>query len=122
MRRAILTVAMSGVVIAFLSPLAYSALISLKTEEQISQPNSPILPSDPATFEFEGKSYSVYYVPMPGGTTRELALVKKAARPPSSWIRPTLAPAGSPGKVRGGRCPSRGSSRRSGTTTARSGA
>jgi ABC-type glycerol-3-phosphate transport system permease component len=58
-RRAILTVAMSGVVIAFLSPLAYSALISLKTEEQISQANSPILPSDPRTFDYQGETYSV---------------------------------------------------------------
>jgi multiple sugar transport system permease protein len=76
-RRAILTVAMSGVVIAFLSPLGYSALLSLKTEEQISQANSPILPSDPRTFDYQGETYSVYYVPMPDGSTKELALVKK---------------------------------------------
>ena len=77
MRRAILTVVMSGVLIAFLSPLAYSALVSLKTDQQISQPNAPLLPSDPATFEFEGETYDVYYVPMPDGSTRELALVRK---------------------------------------------
>ena len=56
MRRAILTVAMSGILIAFLSPLAYSALISLKSEAQISQPNSPLLPSDPATFDYQGRT------------------------------------------------------------------
>lgn len=87
MRRAILTVVMSGVVIAFLSPLAYSAFMSLKTEQQISQPNSPILPSDPRTFDYEGDTYDVYYVPMPDGSTRELALVDKG-RKESAFIDP----------------------------------
>ena len=87
MRRAILTVVMSGILIAFLSPLAYSALVSLKTEQQISQPNSPLLPSDPATFDYQGKAYDVYYVPMPDGTTRELALVKKG-RQQSDFVDP----------------------------------
>ena len=93
MRRAILTVAMSGVVIAFLSPLAYSALISLKTEEQISQPNSPILPSDPRTFDYQGETYSVYYVPLPDGSTRELALVTKG-RTQSDFVDPANPAAG----------------------------
>lgn len=92
-RRAILTVVMSGVVIAFLSPLAYSALLSLKTEQQISQPNSPILPSDPRTFDYQGKTYDVYYVPMPDGSTRELALVKKG-RQQSDFVDPANPDAG----------------------------
>jgi multiple sugar transport system permease protein len=78
---------MSGVVIAFLSPLAYSALESLKSEDQISRPNSPILPSDPQTFDFEGETYDVYYVPMPDGSTRELALITKG-RQQSEFIDP----------------------------------
>jgi len=93
MRRAVLTVVMSGILIAFLSPLAYSALISLKSEHQISQSNSPLLPSDPATFDYEGKTYSVYYVPMPDGTTRELALIKKG-RETSDFIDPANVAAG----------------------------
>src|SRR5438477_6944308 len=72
-RRAILTVAMSAIVVAFLSPLAYSTLLSLKSETQIAQPNSPILPSDPRTYVYQGETVDVYYVPMPDGTTRELA-------------------------------------------------
>lgn len=87
LRRAILTVVMSGVVIAFLSPLAYSGLMSLKSERQISELNAPILPSDPQTFDFEGETYDVYYVPMPDGTTRELALVDKG-RQDSGFIDP----------------------------------
>jgi multiple sugar transport system permease protein len=93
MRRAILTVVMSGVVIAFLSPLAYSALMSLKTEAQIADPSSPILPSDARTFEYQGESYDVYYVPMPDGTTRELALVRKG-RTQSDFIDPANPGAG----------------------------
>jgi multiple sugar transport system permease protein len=92
-RRAILTVAMSGVVIAFLSPLAYSALMSLKTEDQISQRNSPILPSDPRTFDYQGDTYDVYYVPLPDGSTRELALVRKG-RQDSDFIDPANPAAG----------------------------
>jgi multiple sugar transport system permease protein len=92
-RRAILTVAMSGVVIAFLSPLAYSALTSLKTEEQISQRNSPALPSDSRTFDYQGETYDVYFVPMPDGSTRELALVRKG-REDSDFIDPANPGAG----------------------------
>ena len=92
-RRAILTVAMSGVVIAFLSPLGYSALLSLKTEVQTSQPNSPILPSDPRTFDYQGETYDVYYVPMPDGATRELALVDKG-RQQSDFVDPANPAAG----------------------------
>ena len=92
-RRAILTVAMSGVVIAFLSPLAYSALTSVKTEQQISDPNAPILPSDARTFDYQGETYDVYYVPMPDGSTRELALVKKG-RTQSDFVDPANPAAG----------------------------
>ena len=93
MRRAILTVVMSGALIAFLSPLVYSALVSLKTERQISQPNAPLLPSDPAAYEYQGKTYDVYYVPMPDGTTKELALVKKG-RAQSDFVDPANPGAG----------------------------
>jgi len=93
LRRAILTVVMSGVVIAFLSPLAYSGLMSLKSEQQISQLNAPALPSDPRTFDFEGETFDVYYVPMPDGTTRELALVHKG-RQQSEFIDPANPGAG----------------------------
>ena len=92
-RRAILTVAMSAAVIAFLSPLAYSAFVSLKTEQQIADPNAPILPSDSRTFDYQGDTYDVYYVPLPDGTTRELALVKKG-RTQSDFIDPTNTGAG----------------------------
>ena len=91
-RTLILTLTMVAIAIAFLSPLVYSAITSLKTPEQITQPNSPLLPSDPATFEYEGKSYDVYNVPI-DGTTRELALVKKG-RQESQFVDPANPAAG----------------------------
>jgi multiple sugar transport system permease protein len=77
---------MVAIAIAFLSPLVYSAITSLKTPEQITQANSPLLPSNPATFEFEGTSYDVYKVPI-DGTVKELALVKKG-RQESQFVDP----------------------------------
>jgi multiple sugar transport system permease protein len=92
-RALLLTSAFVAVLLAFLSPLAYSAITSLKTPTQITQANSPILPSDPATFEWQGKEYDVYFVPLPDGTTRELALVKPG-RQQSDFIDPANPDAG----------------------------
>ena len=92
-RIAIVTTAFAAVLIAFLSPLAYSALLSLKSPTQITQANAPALPSDPATFTWQGKEYPVYYVPMPDGTTRELAIVRKG-RTASDFIDPANPDAG----------------------------
>jgi multiple sugar transport system permease protein len=86
-RTAVLTTALAAILIAFLSPLAYSALISLKTPAQITQTNAPLLPSDPVTFTYQGKAYPVYYVPLPDGTTRELAIVR-LGRASSDFIDP----------------------------------
>jgi hypothetical protein len=65
-RAAIVTVVMLATLLVFLSPLAYGFLISVKSEEQISQLNAPLLPSDPATFEHQGKTRSVYLRPDAG--------------------------------------------------------
>jgi len=92
-RVAVLTTLFAAILVAFLSPLAYAGLQSLKTPEQITRPNSPILPSDPATYEWQGETYDVYYVPLPDGTTRELALVKKG-RQQSDFVDPANPGAG----------------------------
>jgi multiple sugar transport system permease protein len=76
----------------FLSPLANSLSMSLKTPQQIGQAEGPIWPSDPRTFEFEGQSYEVFYVPI-DGETRELALVKPG-REQSEFIDPAAPEAG----------------------------
>lgn len=92
-RTAVLTTLYLGMLFVFLAPLAYSFLTSIKTEGQMSQANAPILPSDPRTFEWNGTTYDVYYVPMPDGTTRELALVRKG-RQESDFIDPANPDAG----------------------------
>jgi multiple sugar transport system permease protein len=92
-RIGLLTVVFAGSLIAFLSPLAYSAIVSIKSPEQVTQPNTPLLPSDPKTFEINGKKYPVYFVPLPDGTTKELALVKPG-RQQSDFIDPANPDAG----------------------------
>jgi multiple sugar transport system permease protein len=92
-RVALLTTVFGAILIAFMSPLAYAALSSLKTPHQITQPNSPLLPSDPETFDWQGKTYDVYIVPMPDGTNRNLALVKKG-RQQSDFVDPANPDAG----------------------------
>ena len=92
-RTAVLTTVYCAVLLVFLAPLAYAFVTSVKTEAQMSQPNAPILPSDPRTFQWEGQSYDVYYVPLPDGQTRELALVRKGRRD-SDFIDPANTAAG----------------------------
>ena len=71
---------------AFLSPLLRSATFALKSTEQISQPESPVYPADPATFEYEGETFDVYNVPL-DGATRQLALLKPG-RTESQFVDP----------------------------------
>jgi multiple sugar transport system permease protein len=77
---------------AFLSPLARSFTMSIKSPEQNAQVDGPLLPSTPATFTYRERDYSVYRVPMPDGTTRELALIRKG-RTSSQFIDPKDATA-----------------------------
>ena len=92
-RIAVLTSAFAAILVAFLSPLAYSVMTSLKTPVQITAPNAPILPSDPATYDYNGKKVNIYIVPLPDGTTRELALIKPG-RNQSDFLDPTNPGAG----------------------------
>lgn len=79
-------------VAAFLSPLLQAALTSLKSQDQITQAKSPLLPSDPVTYEYEGDVYDVYRVPI-DGESRALALVDRG-RTQSGFIDPTNPDAG----------------------------
>ena len=91
-RTLILTLAMIGIVVAFLSPLVHTAIASLRSPQQTSQLHSPFLPSEPRKFEYEGKLYDVYEVPI-DGTVRELALVDKG-RQESKLVDPANPAAG----------------------------
>ncbi|HEY8180433.1 MAG TPA: carbohydrate ABC transporter permease [Candidatus Limnocylindria bacterium] len=81
------------VLAAFLAPMLRTVTMSLKTGQQIGASNAPLWPAEPRTFEFEGKEYDVYQVPMPDGTVRDLALTKKG-RQESEFIDPADAAAG----------------------------
>jgi len=64
---------------AFLAPLARSVAISFKNRDQITQLGAPLYPADPVTFEYQGRTYDVYEVPI-DGTVRQLALVSPGRR------------------------------------------
>lgn len=91
-RTIILTLAMMAIIVAFLSPLLHSAIRSIRSDEQTSQLHSPFLPSDPVTYEFEGRTYDVYQVAI-DGVVRELALVTKG-RQESKFVDPANPGAG----------------------------
>jgi multiple sugar transport system permease protein len=89
------TVTFIAVVIlaAFLSPLVRSFSLSIKSPEQVAQVDGPLYPASPATFTYKGRAYDVYEVPLPSGTTKNLALVKKG-RTSSDFVDPNNEAAG----------------------------
>lgn len=72
--RAAITSLVLAILLLYLMPLGYSVATSLKSKEQVSDVNAPILPSAPERFEFEGRAYDVYRVPTDEGV-RHWALV-----------------------------------------------
>ncbi len=76
----------------YLLPLGYSAITSVKTKEQVSDINAPILPAKPKTFTYEGRVYDVYRVPTEEGV-KELALINRG-RTSSEFIDPANPEAG----------------------------
>ncbi len=87
------TTALAAALLAvYLMPMAYAFVTSAKTSEQSSDPEAPILPSQPATFEFEGKEADILLVPI-DGETRELAIVQPG-RQQSEFVDPDNPEAG----------------------------
>src|SRR3990170_2627746 len=80
------------VLAAFLSPMLRTLTTAFKSTDQITNANAPLWPADPATFEWEGREYDVYLVPV-DEVTRELALVTKG-RQESQFIDPADPDAG----------------------------
>jgi multiple sugar transport system permease protein len=87
-----MTFLMVALMAGFLSPLVQSLSMSLKTPQQISQADAPIWPADPRTYEYQGKKYDVYAVPI-DGELRELALITPR-RTRSEFIDPAAPEAG----------------------------
>jgi multiple sugar transport system permease protein len=88
----LVTVSALILVAAFLSPFLRSASIALSAREQLAVGDAPPWPADPATYEYQGREYKVYEVPI-DGATRDLALVKPG-REESQFIDPTDPDAG----------------------------
>lgn len=79
--------------VAYLSPLAYMLVTSLKAPAQFSDANAPLYPADPVSFQYQGKNSQVFIVPMPDGSERHLALIKPG-RSSSEFIDPQNPDAG----------------------------
>jgi len=61
----------------YLMPFVNMMTVSLRDQQSLSQTrDSSILPMKPVVYNFEGKEYPIYEVPMPDGSTRSLALIK----------------------------------------------
>ena len=90
-RAAIFLVA-AGLLSAFLMPLAYMAMTSLKDQAQVADPAAPLYPASARTFTYEGANLPIYSVPM-DGVVRELAIVEKA-RESSVMVDPADPAAG----------------------------
>ena len=76
-------VAVSGVTLlaitiasAFLMPLAYMLATAFKEQSQLTTPGAPIYPATPDTYEYEGREYNVYDVPLPDGSVETWALIE----------------------------------------------
>ncbi|MCP4543674.1 MAG: carbohydrate ABC transporter permease [Chloroflexi bacterium] len=80
-------------VTVFLSPFGYMAVTSLKDRPMITEAGSPILPSRPATFSYEGEEYPVLLVPDEDGRMHEWAIIQKG-REESTFIDPQNPEAG----------------------------
>jgi multiple sugar transport system permease protein len=79
---------------AFLSPMLRSVVYAVKSTDQITQAGTPLWPADPVTFAYQGKELPLLVVPLPDGSTRQLALFEPG-RKSSTFIDPA-APAGPP--------------------------
>ena len=69
-----------AILVLFLSPFAFMIFTSLKTQDQISIVGAPIYPAAPPKFEYNGEKLEMFVVPMPDGTTKNLAMLKKGQK------------------------------------------
>ena len=81
-----------SILIVFLIPMVYGIVTSLKTESQFAKVGAPWWPATEGQYEYQGKSYDVYKVPI-DGDIKEMALVIKG-RGQSQFIDPDNPEAG----------------------------
>ena len=73
----VLTIAL---LVIFLAPFLFMVFTSMKNQSQITTVGSPIYPAEFPTFEYNGKPLEIFRVPLPDGSTKELALLKKGQK------------------------------------------
>ncbi|MFN2303752.1 MAG: carbohydrate ABC transporter permease, partial [Anaerolineales bacterium] len=88
-----ITLLAAVLLVIFLSPFVYMVFTSLKTGEQISVLGSPLWPAAPGSFEYEGEQLEMFTVPLPDGSTKDLAMLKPG-RQVSLFIDPDNPEAG----------------------------
>lgn len=88
-----ITVLTISLLVIFLAPFLFMVFTSMKNMEQISTVGSPIYPAEFPKFEYNGQSLDIFKVPLPDGTTKELALLKKGQKE-SVFIDPGNVEAG----------------------------
>jgi multiple sugar transport system permease protein len=64
------------VLVLFMIPMVYGIVTALKTDSQFSKIGAPWWPATEGQFEYEGKSYEVYLVPI-DGRMKEMAIIRK---------------------------------------------
>ena len=77
----------------FLSPFLFMVFTSMKSPQQMSAVDAPIWPAKQETYNYQGKDLDVFFVPLPDGTTRKLAMLKPG-RTSSLFIDPQNPDAG----------------------------
>lgn len=91
---AVITMLALTIAIAYLSPFGNMALMSVKSQDQISASATGLIwPMEPETYNYQGQDYAVYNVPAEDGTVHQWALVKKG-RQTSQFIDPANPDAG----------------------------
>ena len=70
----------------YLMPLGYSIATSLKSKNQVTDVQAPLLPSARVTFEHDGQAFDVLRVPI-DGDVRELAITRRG-RTNSTFVDP----------------------------------
>jgi multiple sugar transport system permease protein len=76
------------ILLVYLAPFGYAVGTALRDPDIGTERSAPIWPAMPNTYTHEGKELPLYAVPMPDGTTPELALLKPG-RKTSLFIDPS---------------------------------
>jgi multiple sugar transport system permease protein len=84
---ALLTLFIWILLLAFLSPLSYMVVTSLRSADEFRERTAPLFPSERLTYVYEGTTYQLYKVPTSDGVIHDWALVKPS-RLSSQFIDP----------------------------------